>query len=90
MNSKKWTLAEIKEANTAAGQYFFSRDTMKFFGDTMRSFKVDHDDQGRVYVVRVKQMRDRDGRNMGGVGDRREFDPATGHISTVIRGGTDQ
>ena len=81
---KRWTLAEIKDANMEANQYFFTRDTMKFFGDTMRSFAVHHEDD-RVYVVRVRAMHDRDGRNMGGVGDRRLFDPATGHIGPPIQ-----
>ena len=34
------TLAEIKRRNIAAGGNFFSRATMKFFGDTMKSFGV--------------------------------------------------
>lgn len=29
---RKWTIAAIKSANRDAGYYFFSRDTMKFFG----------------------------------------------------------
>lgn len=83
-NRKRWTLSAIKEANSDAGNFFFSRDTMKFFGDTMRSFRVQCYG-GQIYVVRVKPMRDRSGRNMGGLGDRRLFNPATGDISTVIR-----
>ena len=39
-NSKRWTLAAVKAANAAAGHFFFSRETMRFFGDTMASFKV--------------------------------------------------
>jgi hypothetical protein len=84
MTTDKWTLAEIRAANERAGHYFFSRDTMKFFGDTMRSFAVRHIGE-KVYVQRVRPMRDRDGRNMGGVGDMREFNPETGDIGLVIR-----
>ena len=82
-NIRKWTLSEIKAANERAGNYFFSRDTMKFFGDTMRSFAVRHID-GKVYIQRVKPMYDRGGRSMGGVGDMREFNPATGTIGCVL------
>lgn len=92
---KKFTLADIKAANEAAGHFFFSRDTMRAFGDTMRSFRVAHTmemNQGfpremipAVYLIRVRPMRDNSGRNMGGLGERRHFDPDTGRISTVIR-----
>jgi hypothetical protein len=81
---KKWTLTDVKYANQDAGQFFFSRQTMRFFGDTMRSFAV-RNIGGAVYVDRIRPMRDRSGRSMGGVGDRRLFDPATGHIGMVIR-----
>lgn len=81
-NAARWTLAAIKAANEKAGRYFFSRDTMRFFGDTMASFRVRCFD-GKVYIQRVKPMRDRDGRNMGGTGDLREFDPITGEIGSV-------
>lgn len=33
-------LREIKRENRKAGNYFFSRDTMRFFGDTMDSFRI--------------------------------------------------
>lgn len=84
MKPKRWTLADIKAANESAGRYFFSRDTMRFFGDTMRSFSVRHDG-GKVYLIRVRPMRDRDGRNMGGVGQVREFNPATGDIGLPLK-----
>lgn len=80
-----WRLSEIRAANDAAGRFFFSRDTMRFFGDTMRSFAVSHGDDGTVYVRRVRPMRDRNGRNMGGVGQVRVFDWRTGDISVPIR-----
>lgn len=76
----KWTLADIRAANLEVGGYFFERSTMKFFGDTMRSFAVRYID-GKVYLQRVRPMRDRDGRNMGGVGNMSEFNPETGHIA---------
>lgn len=81
-NKARWTLSAIKAANDKAGRYFFTKDTMKFFGDTMASFKVRCFD-GKIYLQRVKPMRDRDGRNMGGVGELREFDPRTGEIGSV-------
>ncbi len=80
---RRWTLADTKQANTDAGGFFFSRDTMKFFGDTMRSFAVRHAG-GKVFVERVRPMRDRSGRNMGGIGDLREFNPETGDVGPIL------
>ena len=65
--SKKYTLAEIKEANLKAGHHFFDKGTMKFFKETMSDYKVEHEGQ-KIYVVRKK-----DGR-------RSEFDHKTGFI----------
>jgi hypothetical protein len=79
--NRRWTLSEIKAENEAAGEYFFARNTMKFFGDTMRSFSVHHEGE-KVYLVRVRPMRMRC--HGGGVGDRRLFDPATGHIGAIL------
>ena len=80
----RWTLADIRHANSEAGGYFFRRDTMRAFGDTMRSYRVEHDGD-RVFLVRVRPMRNSRGVNMGGVGDRSEFNRATGWIGPVIR-----
>lgn len=59
-----WTMAQVKEANKANGQYFFSRDTMRFFASKVESKlyyttqcfitseKKCFDDYTRVYSVR--------------------------------------
>jgi hypothetical protein len=85
--SDRLTLADIKAKNEAAGRYFFSRDTMKFFGDTMRNFAVRHIG-GRVFVERVRAPGNAPDRATGEamVGALREFDPATGEIGTELRG----
>jgi hypothetical protein len=85
--SDRLTLADIKAANETAGHYFFSRDTMKFFGDTMRSFAVRHIG-GRVFVERVRAPANGPDRATGEsmVGSLREFDPATGHIGVTLSG----
>jgi hypothetical protein len=45
----KPTVQSVRES-LALGPYFFSKDTLKFFGQTMRSFEVEwHDkDQGII------------------------------------------
>lgn len=45
------TLSELKAANEAAGNYFFSRDTMKFFGDTMKTLGLIRF-EGKQYIYR--------------------------------------
>ena len=34
---RKRTMADVRAANAAAGQYFFSRSTMRFFGSRVES-----------------------------------------------------
>jgi hypothetical protein len=50
-NRKRWTVSAIRAASIASGSHFFSRETMRFHGDTLRSFEV-HCDDGRVYLRR--------------------------------------
>lgn len=50
----QWTLKEVRKASLAMGAYFFDRETMKFFGDTMQNFKVVNA-YGKVYIERLKK-----------------------------------
>ena len=53
---KKPTSAQIKQSGVL-GEYFFSRKTLRFFGQTMSSFKTEWHDKAkgiiRVYAPRV-------------------------------------
>ena len=57
------TISEIKRRTQETSPYFFSKDTMRFFGQTMRSFTVEKQDDGR-YKIQAP-MRDGNGRHMG-------------------------
>ena len=57
------TISEIKRRTQETSPYFFSKDTMRFFGQTMRSFTVKKQDDGR-YMIQAP-MRDSNGRHMG-------------------------
>jgi hypothetical protein len=57
------TIYDIKERTAKTSPYFFSRDSLKFFGQTMKAFKVHKMTDGRYEIS--APMRDRDGRNMG-------------------------
>ena len=52
MTNKRFTVADIRAANIAAGGVFFSRANMKFAGDTTKSYGVTHD-SGRVFLRRI-------------------------------------
>jgi len=56
---RKPTLTEIKEHNTL----FFSRETMKFFHQTMRDFKVVKSPNDRIFLY--APMKDNKGHNIG-------------------------
>lgn len=72
---KRWTLAEIRRANERGGGLFFCRQNMKFAGDTMRSFGVRHEDDGRVVVYRKPGH---------GVQASWEFNPEDGGLDYIM------
>lgn len=45
------TIYEIKEATKETSPYFFSRDTLKFFRQTMKSFRVSKQEDGRYKII---------------------------------------
>jgi hypothetical protein len=49
---KNPTIYDIKYdvENSKENCYFFSRDTLKFFGQTMKSFKVVQSPTGRIFI----------------------------------------
>jgi len=51
---KKFTLSDIKAKNKRAGGHFFDLRTMQFFGDTIRSLRVQREGC-TIYVVRPKK-----------------------------------
>ena len=59
----KPTVQSIRES-LALGPYFFSKDTLKFFGQTMRSFKVEWYDKEKS-IVRLFAPMKSNGEHMG-------------------------
>lgn len=90
MAIRGWTMAGIRQESLERGGHFFERATMRAFGDTMASFRVERggqpDETGMVYFRRVRPMRSRYDSAMGGVGRRYAFNPATGTVATVSEG----
>ena len=69
-SGRRYTLSTIKHLNHSVGGHFFDRDTMKFFGDTMSSFKVVHEGS-KVFIERKR------------TGKRWQFNTTTYHIGPV-------
>jgi len=57
------TIYEIKRLTAETSPYFFSHDTMKFFGQTLRSFSINKQSDGR-YLISAP-MRDFTGKIIG-------------------------
>lgn len=70
---RKPTIYEIKRATAETSPYFFSRKTLKFFGQTMKSFKVTRCDDGRFLIYAPTKT--------GGY-TRRFFNPETNKLET--------
>ena len=59
----KPTIQSIRES-LALGPYFFSKDTLKFFGQTMRSFRVEWHEKEKG-IVRLFAPMKSDGKRVG-------------------------
>ena len=57
------TIYEIKQATQKTSPYFFERDTMKFWGQNMKSFKVAKQADGRFMIW--APTKDRSGKRIG-------------------------
>lgn len=74
---KSLTIYDIKYRTQETAPYFFVPKTLKFFGQTMRSFSVKKQADGRYYIS--APMIDRfTGRNMGKT--ERWFNPITNEL----------
>ena len=76
------TIYDIKRLTAETSPYFFVTKTMKFFGQTMRSFSIKKMNDGRYYIS--APMKDRfTGRTMGKT--ERYFNPATNELEYVSK-----
>lgn len=50
------TIYEIKERTEEKQPYFFRKDTLKFFGQTMKDFKVIKQHDGRYLITAPARM----------------------------------
>ena len=73
------TISKIKAANKAAGHHFFDRATMRFFQSRIE--RGLYQGKGGVFFITSEQIHE-DGRTYS----VRQFDPATGHVTTLQGG----
>lgn len=71
------TIYEIKQRTQLTAPYFFSTKTMKFFGQSMRSFSIKKQPDGRYYIS-APMIDSFTGRNMGET--KRYFNPLTNEL----------
>jgi hypothetical protein len=74
---KRLTIYDIKTLTAQTSPYFFTTKTLKFFGQTMRSFKVYKQTDGR-YLIMAPMVDRFTGRNMGTT--KRFFNPITNEL----------
>lgn len=58
------TIYAIRDATLAKAPHFFARDTLRFFHQTMESFKVYQTDHEGIYYI-TAPIHDREHRRMG-------------------------
>ncbi len=73
------TISEIKKATLETSPYFFTRETLRFFGQRMSSFSVKKQPDGRIKIS--APMFDRSGKNMGDT--IRFFNPSNNQLETI-------
>ena len=73
------TIYEIKRRTKETSPYFFSKDTLRFFGQRMKDFKVTKIDNDCYYIN--APMYDFNGKYMGETD--RFFNPLTNKLSLV-------
>lgn len=68
------TIYELKRRNVANGGHFFSRDTLKHWGDTLKGLRVKRDVDPKQVIVTRKRS-----------GTAWRFDLATGRMVAPLR-----
>ena len=74
---KRYTISEIRELTKETSPYFFSCDTLRFFGQTMSSFSVYHI-KDRVFIA-ANSGYNWDGQHL----TAREFIPKTNELKLI-------
>jgi hypothetical protein len=74
------TIYDIKRLTESTNPYFFSRKTLSFFGQTMRSFSMSKQPDGKILIS--APMRDKATKKVIG-NTQRLFNPITNELEHV-------
>lgn len=80
MKTERLTIHDIKRLSEPKSPYFFSRDTLKFFGQTLKSFSVTKYPGGR-YLISAPMVDRLTGRKVGTT--ERIFNPVTNELELI-------
>lgn len=78
--NKRLSIYDIKRLSAEKAPYFFSTKSMKFFGQTMRSFSVTKYPEGK-YLICAPMIDKTTGRKMGET--KRVFNPQTNELEHI-------
>ena len=53
---KALTIYDIKKLSSETSPYYFSKDTLEFFGQTMKDFKVTKVENKNIYKISAKSF----------------------------------
>ena len=79
--ARKPTISEIKRATQRKSPHFFDKDSLRFFGQTMGSFKVAQSPKGNIYIYAKGYDTDRGVRWFMGYTFRQFKDGDLKHVS---------
>ena len=72
------TIYEIKELTKQKAPYFFSRDSMRFFGQTLKDFRVYKQKDGK-YLIIASNGKIWEGKHI----TKRLFNPLTNELESI-------
>lgn len=78
---KAITIYDIKELTKETSPYYFSKDTLEFFGQTMKDFKVTKIENKNLYKIFAKSF-DRQGQYMGD--SVQYFNPVNNQLNSEV------
>jgi hypothetical protein len=78
---KTLTIYDIKYLSENSAPYFFTRKTLKFFGQTLKSFRVYKIKETGKYLIQVNMYDKFTGKNVGLT--QRLFNPVTNELEHI-------
>lgn len=78
--TKRLTIYNIKTLTSETNPHYFDRATLRFFGQTMRMFRVQRQDDGRYRIAAPSYWKDDNGRPKYMGESIRYYNPVTNEL----------